>query len=455
MALRVSRRLAIDTFWAAALGSAVLPIADRVLGQRMMRRYGHLQRAQWWSTDHIAAARDAAIHRLVTAALETQVYQELYRDAGADPGSVRTAEDLRRLPIVSKADLRAGFPERTTRPTGQPTYDECSAGSTGEPLCVKEDAATAGWYRASFLQILSWAGWRLGQPHVLLGMNTARPRGRALKDRLLRCRYVPSFDLTPVGLDRTLDHLLQGGIRFLFGYPVAVFELAKRAADRDLEMHLDGIVTWGDNLDAAFRTSIESAFAVKVLDAYGCAEGMWIASQCGASDLYHVHALDVVLELLDDDDQPVRPGTPGHVVVTRLHPGPSPLVRYRTGDLAIGATEACHCGRGYPTIAEVVGRSADMITTPTGNRLIVHFFTAVLEHFREVESFQVAKVGHGEAEVRVCGEAVSGPVMERITAGLSAKAPDMAWRVLRTDALAVTAEGKRRFVVDESKGQAL
>lgn len=437
----------IDRLWAKTLETAVLPIGDRVLGQRMMKRRRFLERAQWWPPDAIEEYRNAQIPLLLDAALEVEAYQELYTSAGANLADVRSAADLQHLPVVTKKDLREGFPERTTRSTGQATYDECSAGSTGEPFCVKEDAYTAGWYRATFLQILDWAGWRLGEPHVLLGMNTGRPRGRATKDRLLRCTYVPSFDLSTGPIDATLDRMQREHIRFLCGYPVAARELASRALERGMELPLKGVVTWGDNLDAPFRRTIESAFGARVRDAYGCAEGMWIASQCGTGDLYHAHDLDVVLELLDDGGQPVPPGVPGHVVVTRLHPGPTPLIRYRTGDLAVRCDEPCPCGRGLSTVSEVTGRSADLIETPSGNKLIIHFFTGILEHFPFVESFQVVKTGSDAAEVRVVTRAGDVALAE-IEKRLVEKAPDMRWSLVRCDDVATTPSGKRRFVID-------
>lgn len=438
--------------WSTAVSTAVLPAGDRVLGQRMMQRFRYLDTAQWWSRQRILAERDRSLVALVrVAATEVPFYRDLYAAASIRSEDVRTAFDLAALPTVGKAELREGYPDRTTRPTGQATYDECSAGSTGEPFCVKEDAETAGWYRASFLQILSWTGWRPGQPHLQLGMNVDRRRGRMLKDRLLRCSYVSSVQLDNESLDLTLRLLAQRRIRYLFGYPVAVFELARRAQERERRISLDAVVTWGDNLDVPYRCTIEDAFHTKVLDAYGCAEGMWIASQCGRSSCYHVHSLDVVLELLDDAGRPVVPGTPGNVVVTRLHPGPSPLIRYRTGDLAIASTSDCPCGRGYESIATVVGRSADTIVTPSGNRLIVHFFTGILEHYPEIASFQVAKVSPNCLEVRVVARReLDARAAARITADITTKAPDVRVELVVVDRLPLTTGGKRRFVVDET-----
>ena len=447
----MSRRI-VDRARAVTLGRAVLPVADRALGQRMMARFRYLDAAQWWPRDRVLAARDTMLAGVVgTAAGEVELYRDLYADAGIDAGDVRSAADLADLPIVSKADLRAGYPARTTRSTGQRTYDECSAGSTGEPFCVKEDAATAGWYRASFLQILSWAGWSLGQRHLQLGINPGRQRGRALKDRLLRCSYFSMYDLGEAELEQALSRLDDRRIRYVFGYPVGVYELARRSLEVGPRVSLDGVVTWGDALGGRARSTIEEAFACRVLDAYGLAEGLWIASQCPTSRAYHVHSLDVVLELLDDGGRPVEPGTPGHVVVTRLHAGPSPLIRYRTGDLAIRTTASCECGRGYESISSIVGRTADTLLTPSGKRLIVHFFSGMFDHYLDISAFQAAKTHADRLELRIVpsndrGIASADDVARRI----EAEVPDMKVDIRIVDRVPLTRAGKRRFVIDET-----
>jgi phenylacetate-CoA ligase len=447
----VSQRL-FDQARAAVLGRAILPVADRVLGQRMMARFRQLDAAQWWPQERVLAARDNLVAAVVrTAGAEVELYRDLYADAGVELKDIRSAADLGALPIVTKAELRDGYPDRTTRPTGQRTYDECSAGSTGEPFCVKEDAATAGWYRASFLQILSWAGWSLGQRHLQLGINPGRQRGRSLKDRVLRCSYLSIYDLGEAELDRALSQLDDRHMRYVFGYPVGVHELARRALDLGSCISLDGVVTWGDTLGRHDRSTIEEAFGCRVLDAYGLGEGIWIASQCPGHDQYHVHSLDVALELLNDEGRPVDAGTPGHVVVTRLHAGPSPLIRYRTGDLAIRTTASCGCGRGYENIASIVGRTADTLVTPSGKRLIVHFFTGMFEHYLDIGAFQVAKTHADRLELRVVPRNDRGIASaEEVARRIKAQVPEMKIDVRIVDRVPLTRARKRRFVIDET-----
>lgn len=442
----------VDRARAGMLGRVVLPAADLVLGQRMMARLRYLDVAQWWSRDRVLAERDRALVRVVaTAMTEVPFYRDLYGAAGVDARVIREADDLTALPVVGKDDLRAAGRLRITRPTGQRTHDQCSSGSTGAPFCVQEDARTAGWHRASFLQILSWAGWSLGQPHVQFGVTPDRAGGRAVKDRLLRCSYVSVYELDDEVLDRALERIERRGIRFVFGYPEGVAELTRRARARGRALELDGVVTWGDTLTADVRSTIEAVGGCPVLDAYGCAEGMWIASQCEQRGLHHVHSLDVIVELLDDDGVPCPPGVPGHVVVTRLHAGPTPLLRYRTGDLAVGTTATCACGRGYETIGPVAGRSADTLVTASGRRLVLHFFTGIFDHAQDIASFQVAKTAVDRVELRVAPPTEAARVeAEDAARRIRSLVPDLRVDVRLVDRVPRTSAGKRRFVVDET-----
>ncbi|MBK8023622.1 MAG: phenylacetate--CoA ligase family protein [Chloroflexi bacterium] len=381
----------IERLYTGLVNSIVLPVGDRFFGQRMMQRLAFLRQAQWWTPEQLIAYRDESLRQLIQTVYRDVAYTREVMDArGLRPEDIRTAEDLRMLPVMTKQMYRAQSVERLTRPTGQTTFDACSSGSTGAPFCVKEDNYTAGWYRAAFMLALEWLGWTPGQPHVQTGISPTRSRGRWIKDMMLNCHYVSAYDLTDAHLDEVLDYMDSQEIRYLFGYPGSLYYLAERAAERGWTQSLVGAATWGDNLYPHYRQAIESTFKTRVTDTYGIGEGMQIAAQCGHGMTYHIFSTDVIVEFLDDADQPVPVGQSGNVVLTRLHPGPWPLIRYKVGDVAIpGGWRRCPCGRGFEVLESLQGRDTDVIVTPSGNRLIVHFFTGILEYFPEVDTFQV------------------------------------------------------------------
>jgi phenylacetate-CoA ligase len=208
--------------------------------------------------------------------------------------------------------------------------------------------------------------------------------------------------LSERNFSRVLDLLERKRIRHLWGNPPSVNFLARRVSRGGWNAPLDTVVTWGDNLYKPYRTKIEAAFQTKVFDTYGCAEGFQIAAQCGTGQNYHVHELDVIVEILDDEGLPVAPGEAGNVVVTRLHPGPMPLIRYQVGDIAVrGAREQCPCGRVWEQFGGIHGRDTDVVFTPSGARLNGHFFAALMEHFPEIAFVQVVQEALSSVVVNV------------------------------------------------------
>lgn len=443
--------------WSWLLRNLVLPLGDRLFGQQMIKRLRFLEKAQWWGPEQVRDYRNQLLNQVWTVAYhEVPFYRGLMDAARVPPEAIRTPADLSRLPLVTKDMLRAGYPHRTTRATGQKTYDACTSGSTGKNFCVREDAETAGWYRASFLLSLEWSGWRIGEPHVQSGMTFERSLDRRIKDYLLRCHYVSAARLDDAHLDANLAVLEKYRIGHLWGYPGSLYHLALRARETGWNRPLQAVVTWGDMLFPHYRETIEEAFQARVYDTYGCAEGIQVSAQCGCGDTYHVHDLDVVVEYVDDEGQPVPDGQPGNLILTRLHAGPMPLLRYRVGDRGIsGSPTPCACGRGFGTMSGIQGRDTDVVVTPSGNRLIVHFFTGVLEHFQEIDAFQIVQETVESIVLRIVPTPSYTPqTTPDIVAAIRKKgAEDLQVDVELVSDLPLTSGGKRRFVISKVAGR--
>lgn len=434
----------------------LLPFGDLLFGQRMISRLNFLESAQWWQPTEIEAYRNMQLQKLVKVAYDqVPFYRELMNNAIVHPKDIRSPADLIKLPVVTKDMLRSGYPDQVTRPTGQKTYEASTSGSTGKNFYVREDAYTAGWYRASFLLALHWAGWSIGDAHLQTGMTLSRSLDRKLKDRLLNCHYVSAYDLDDHHLEHMLSIIESKKIKFIFGYPGSLYYLARYARQKGWNQPLKSAVTWGDMLFPHYRQEIEDVFQTKVFDTYGCAEGFQISAQCEQSN-YHIHALDMVVEFLSYEGNPVRAGESGNIVITRLHPGPMPFIRYAVGDMGVPADdELCPCGRKLPIIQSIEGRNTDVVITPSGNRLIVHFFTGVLEHFREIDRFQVIQLDRVSLILKVVP---NGPLTsqrsEQIVKALSEHGcSDMKIKVEIVEQIPLTAGGKNRFIISNISPQ--
>jgi len=135
--------------------------------------------------------------------------------------------------------------------------------------------------------------------------------------------------------------------------------------------------------------------------------------------------------------------------VTRLHAGPMPFIRYELGDLgAAGSGCACPCGRSLRLLRQIQGRTADFVITPSGNRLIVHFFTGILEHFREIESFQVIQNSADRLLLNIVpGPAYAAETQDKIRRALRDAGADFDIQVKVVENIPLTIGGKRRFII--------
>lgn len=438
--------------WDQILRSFILPAGDLIYGQQMMKRLKYLEKAQWWDREQIIEERDNLLRDLIqTAYNEVPFYRELMDSVNLVPNDIRKAEDLSKFPIVTKDLLReAGF-SKVTRSTGRKTHKVCTSGSTGKNFCVIEDLPTMSWYRASNLLAMEWAGWSIGEAHLQTGIALDRTFDRRIKDVLFRCFYVSAYDLTDASLDSYLNLLEKYNIEHLWGYPGSLYYLAKRAIEKGWNKPLKSIATWGDNLYSYYRKTIEQAFGKKVTDTYGCSEGVQIAAQCEYGT-YHYHSLDVIVDYVNDEGEPVPEGQPGNHLITRLYAGPMPIIRYKIGDMGISAkSRECECGRGFEVMDSIQGRDTDVIITPSGNRLIVHFFTGILEHFDEIALFQVVQDTSEYFVLKIVPASnFTKEVQEEIVRQMRGKGgQDINIKFEILDDIPVTSSGKRRFVINE------
>jgi len=439
----------------ALLRKLILPTGDLFFGQRMMRRLRFLEKAQYWDEDQIKEYQNQELKKLIPIVYrEVPMYRQLFDKAQIDIESISTIDQLSRLPLVTKQVLRESFPENSTRPTGQKVYEVKTSGSTGANLILYEDHATAGWYRASFMLALEWSGWRIGDAHLQTGMTLERGLERKLKDILMNCHYFSAFDLSDEKIDRILSELEKYNLQFLWGYPESIALIARRAKQRNFKHTLKSVATWGDSLNLNQRAVIEEVFSTRLFDTYGTAEGIQIAAQCEMGN-YHLQSFDGVLEILDENGVEVSPGEVGRVVVTRFHPGASPLVRYEVGDLAMKAnSQNCTCGRKLPILGGIRGRQSDLIITPEGNRLIVHFFTGILEHFAGISNFQV--IQESIEGIRILIVPVPGLDVnhDAVLRALREKGiGSLKVEIEEVSEIPLTKAGKRKFVISHLEGK--
>ncbi len=288
---------------------------------------------------------------------------------------VRTAGDLRALPLLTKEELRAD--QRTHPPFGDHLCADpadlvrlhVTSGTTGEPVAIGLTARDHAANSAVGGEAFRIAGLR-GDDLVAHCLNYALYAGGIADHMALEAS---GATVVPVGVGqsrRLLELIPKLGITALFGTLSYPAYLAAQAGGRP--PRLRHIVTAGEPGAglAAVRREIEAAWGATVADTFGMSD-VWstMAGECGHGEGLHLTCVEhAVLELVDGDGAPVEleDGATGEAVWTHLQREASPLLRYRSGDLVRVWTSACACGRTTPRI-RVDGRADDMLRVQAVN----------------------------------------------------------------------------------------
>ncbi len=447
--------------YAWAYGEVLHPAWERVVRKRPIRRYVSLLRqTQWLGPDRLARLQGEELRNLlVNAGSRVPYYRELFTRSRFDPRAVTSRDDLAALPILTRETLRERCDELVDETDRDRPIRKQTSGSTGVPLRFEYSNRSETWRQATRLRAYEWAGYRPGLVTLhYWGTGTHVPRGvEALKirlDRVLRrdlyvdCGHQDEADMRELArlIERKKPHAIVAYTRALAAFARWVVESGSRAWE-DIP-----VICGAEAMAPAHRDWLVRAFGKRVFETYGARETMLIAAECDAHDGLHVAEENLVVEIVRDDGRPAEPGETGAVVVTDLHNGRMPMVRYANGDRATwGPARACLCGRTLRRIARVDGRVNDTMRTASGVRVPGMLFISLLNgHAAEIREFQALQRRSGAVDLFVVpGPSWSNARFESTARRLEAYFDGFPLRVTLVDSIARDASGKWRPVVVE------
>lgn len=341
-------------------------------GSPYLRHHRRLCRSQWNEPEVIQQRQRTALRSLVQHAAETVPYYcRRFAELGLTAADIRTIDDLRRLPILTKQDIRDHADDLISESyRGQRLHVKKTSGSTGVPLTVWLDDEGMQFKRACTLRSDEWSGWRLGERVAKVWGNPEYQhlgwRGWLRNKLLERADYLDTLKMDDAALARFAQRLLQTQPPLIFGHAHSVYLLAQFVARHGPEgIRPKGIITTAMVLHPWQRRVIEETFACRVTNRYGCEEVSLIACECEQHEGMHINADGLIVETLVNGN-PAAEGQPGAVVVTDLVNRAMPLIRYKVGDVAVLTSRRCSCGRGLPLLERLEGREADYVTTEDG-----------------------------------------------------------------------------------------
>jgi phenylacetate-CoA ligase len=307
---------------------------------------------------------------LVFAHQHLPYYRNLFTRCGVNPVGADPCAELRKLPALTKNDVRAAGLRLVWPDVRGGLIAATSGGTTGDTLYFYVDRRRQAQDLAARLFMQSLFGVQPGDRRLHLWGSPIESRAgrlRQWRDRLLNEMLLNAFDLSPARLDEYLARVLQFQPRVLYGYPTALALLAQHAArrlgPRDFSW-LRLVVTTGEELTPDQRNQLRATFGAPVASEYGNREVGVIAHDCPAGRM-HVLSPHVFVEIVSGG-RPVAPGVCGEILCTTLNARAQPLIRYRVGDVGRLATEECSCGLPWPVLKLEGGKIAGFLALPDG-----------------------------------------------------------------------------------------
>lgn len=320
------------------------------------------------SREKIIEIQNEKIRKQVKHVYENvEYYRKLMDDKGVKPEDIQTIDDIKKLPFLTKADLRDAYPYGLL---GTDLKDcvriQSTSGTTGKRVvafytqkdidlweeCCARAIVAAGGTKDDVCQVCYGYGLFTGGP----GLNGGSHK--------VGCLTLP---MSSGNTERQIQFMMDLKSTILCCTPSyaayigeSLAEAGYKPEDNCLKAGIFGAEPWTEEM----RRSIEKSLGIKAYDIYGLTEtsGPGVSFECCEQSGMHINEDHFYAEIIDPDTGEVLPeGSKGELVFTSLDKEAFPLLRYRTRDICVLSREKCSCGRTHVKMSKPMGRSDDML----------------------------------------------------------------------------------------------
>ncbi|MDR0852230.1 MAG: phenylacetate--CoA ligase [Clostridiales Family XIII bacterium] len=293
-------------------------------------------------------------------------YRAKMKAKGVEPGDIKSPEDLKKLPFLSKDDLRDEYPYGyLAKPLSDCVRIQSTSGTTGKRVVAFYTQADIDlWDECCARAIVAVGGTNEDVVHVSYGYGlfTGGPglNGGSHKVGSL------TLPMSSGNTDRQIQFMTDLGSTILCctpSYAAFLAENINNAGLRDqikLKAGIFGAEAWSEEM----RRDIERNLGIRAYDIYGLTEisGPGVSFECEEQTGMHVNEDHFIAEIIDPETEEVLPlGSKGELVFSCITKEAFPLLRYRTRDICVLTRDACSCGRTLVKMHKPMGRSDDML----------------------------------------------------------------------------------------------
>jgi len=371
-------------------------------------RYGkrfHILQQEFSQTERLRktdllAYQDEKLRQLIKHAYNTvPYYRRIFDENRLDIGDVKTQNDLVKLPILTKQDIKENFKNliSASMKHNRLVFGHTS-GTTGSPLEIGYDSNVIAATYAALDRQYQWAGCRLSRKkgdriavargNVIVPLHKRKPpfwRINKTHNQLL----LSSFHLSRENLGTYFEEIGRFQPVVFDGYPSTLYVLAKYMKNCGKKYPAKAVISSSETLYDFQREIIEESFQCRVFDYYALAERVAFSTECERHAGHHLVMEYGISEIVDEKNEPLPHGKVGKLVGTSLHNFGMPLIRYATNDISSIRKDACSCGRQLEFMDDVTTKAEDTLTLKDGRLISPSVLTHPFKPMNSVEESQI------------------------------------------------------------------
>jgi phenylacetate-CoA ligase len=328
--------------------------------------------------DDLQALQLKRLKKTISQTQKVGFFKKRLSDAGITTSSIKTLDDIQKIPFTKKQDLREGYPFGFFAvPLKEIVRIHTTSGTTGKPTVVgytKRDLDVWADLIARNMTMIGVGKEDIFQNMVNYGMFTGG-LGFHYGAEKIGMTVIPS---ATGNTKRQIEMIRDFGVTTIHCTPSYAMHLSEVAEEMgesldSLKTGIFGAEPWSESV----RHSLEKRLGVTAFDSYGLSElfGPGVAFECKERDGLHIWHDSYLVEIIDPNTgERVSDGERGELVVTPLVKEAMPLLRYRTGDVTMLMEDGCLCKRAQK-IDRITGRSDDMLVIRG-----INVFPSQIEH---------------------------------------------------------------------------
>jgi phenylacetate-CoA ligase len=322
-------------------------------------------------------------------------YKRLFEKENIDVKTIKTLEDLKLLPVTTKEDLQKYNDDFLCIPANKIIDYAATSGTLGEPVTF--GLSDNDLERLAYNEAISFDCAGIKEGDIVQMMTTMDRRFMAGLAYFLGLRKL-NVGVIRVGAgipELQWDSILKYKPTYLITVPSFLLKLIEYAEIHNIDINNSGIkgaICIGESLrNQDFSMNILSQkivkkWNIKLFSTYASTEMSTAFTECEHSIGGHHHPELIIIEVLDENNTPVKNGGTGELTFTTIGVEAMPLVRFKTGDIVQLHSNPCSCGRNTFRVGPVIGRKQHMIKYK-GTTLYPPVMNDVLNGFDSIESY--------------------------------------------------------------------